>query len=251
MLVPQTVGEPDRLPHAELRRELAREGGGTPQVVLAARARFTEHQLLGGPSTEEAVHLVEELRARQQSAVAQRELQRVPERGASARHDADLAHRVGVGAPRGDERVPGFVHGHAELLVVREPAAAALGPGHHALDRVLEIPLRHALAAFVAPAPDGEERRFVDGVREIRPDEARGRAGEPLQVDARGERHLAGVHAQDRFAAHDVRRVQHDLAVEAPGPQQGRVEDVGAGSWRRAGSRRSSARSRRARRAAG
>ena len=42
------------------------------------------------------------------------------------------------------------------------------------------------------------------------------------------ERLALGVHFEDRLAAVDVGRGQHDLAVEAARPQQGRIEHVGA-----------------------
>ena len=41
------------------------------------------------------------------------------------------------------------------------------------------------------------------------------------------ERDLPGVHPQDALAAAHVRRVHHDLAVEAAGTQQRRIEHVG------------------------
>ena len=48
-----------------------------------------------------------------------------------------------------------------------------------------------------------------------------------LQVDVGRQRHLAHVHLQDLLAADDVRVRHHDLAVEAAGAQQRRVEHVG------------------------
>ena len=52
-------------------------------------------------------------------------------------------------------------------------------------------------------------------------------AGERVEVDLLGERLAAGVDLEDPLAALAVGPVDHDLAVEAPGPQQRRVEDVG------------------------
>ena len=45
-----------------------------------------------------------------------------------------------------------------------------------------------------------------------------------VEIDVRCERLVARVHLQDRLAACDVRRGDHDLAIEAPGSQEGRVE---------------------------
>ena len=47
------------------------------------------------------------------------------------------------------------------------------------------------------------------------------------EVDVVGQRHRAGVHAQDLLAALAVRRLHGHAAVEAAGPQQRRVEHVG------------------------
>ena len=48
-----------------------------------------------------------------------------------------------------------------------------------------------------------------------------------LEVDVGRERHLAHVHLQDLLAADEVGVRDHDLAIEAAGPQQRRVEHVG------------------------
>ena len=48
-----------------------------------------------------------------------------------------------------------------------------------------------------------------------------------LQVDVGRQRHLAHVHLQDLLAADHVRVRHHDLAVEAAGTQQRRIEHVG------------------------
>ena len=49
-----------------------------------------------------------------------------------------------------------------------------------------------------------------------------------LEIDVRGQRHLADVHLEDALAADDVRVRHHDLPVEAAGPQQRRIEHVRA-----------------------
>src|SRR5205823_1212620 len=45
--------------------------------------------------------------------------------------------------------------------------------------------------------------------------------------DALGERLSLGMHVEDRTPPDEVRTVDDDLAVEAAGPKQGGVEDVG------------------------
>ena len=71
-----------------------------------------------------------------------------------------------------------------------------------------------------------EQRGLVDQVGEVGAGEARGLAGERVEVDLLGERLAAGVNLEDLLAALAVGAVDDDLAVEAAGPQQGRVEDV-------------------------
>ncbi len=73
----------------------------------------------------------------------------------------------------------------------------------------------------------GEQRRLVDEVGEVGAREARRAAREHLQLDVRRERDAARVHAQDLFPALHVRARHHDLAIEAAGPQERRIEDVG------------------------
>jgi hypothetical protein len=88
---------------------------------------------------------------------------------------------------------------------------------------VLEV----AHGDHAAVLPGGHQRRLVDEVRQIRAREAGGAAGDDLDVDIGGERHVLHVHPQDPLAAVDVRIGHHDLAVEAAGTQQRRVQHVG------------------------
>ena len=115
------------------------------------------------------------------------------------------------------------VRDHA-LLALGDQAALAFGPGHHAVDRLLEL----GQADQLEVVPGGEERGLVHEVGEIGAGE-RGRAPrDDVEVDAGCERLLLAVHRQDRLAALEVGTVDDDLAVEATGPQQRGVEDVGA-----------------------
>ncbi len=59
------------------------------------------------------------------------------------------------------------------------------------------------------------------------PGEPGGLAGERVEVDLLGERLAAGVDLEDLPAPAAIGAVHDDLAVEAPGAQQCRVEDVG------------------------
>ena len=73
----------------------------------------------------------------------------------------------------------------------------------------------------------GQDRRLVDEVGEVGAGEARRLARDALDLDVLVERLALGVDLEDRGAALHVGPVEDDLAVEAAGPQQRRVEDVG------------------------
>ncbi len=72
-----------------------------------------------------------------------------------------------------------------------------------------------------------EQRGLVDQVREVRAGEARRLARERVDVDDFRERLAARVHLEDLRATLAVGTIHGDLAVEASGAQQRRIEDVG------------------------
>ena len=72
-----------------------------------------------------------------------------------------------------------------------------------------------------------EQRRLVHEVGEVGAGEAGRAPGDDVEVDARRQRLLLAVHRQDGLAALEVGSVDDDLAVEAAGPQQRGIEDVG------------------------
>ncbi len=84
----------------------------------------------------------------------------------------------------------------------------------------LEVELRH-------DPPHRLDRRLAHQGGEIGADEAVGLAGEAGDVDSFGERHAAGVDAEDLAAAVLVGNADHDLAVEAAGPPQRLVDRLG------------------------
>ena len=90
------------------------------------------------------------------------------------------------------------------------------------------IPSSSSFIADLAVAgAGGQQRRLVDQVGEVGAGEAGGLAGQRVEVDLAGQRLAAGVDLEDVLAAFAVGAVDDDLAVEAAGPQQRRVEDVG------------------------
>ena len=73
----------------------------------------------------------------------------------------------------------------------------------------------------------GEQRRLVDEVGEVGAGEAGRAAGDDARIDVGRQRHLLHVHGEDLLAAVDVGARHDDLAVEAAGAQQRRIEHVG------------------------
>ncbi len=77
------------------------------------------------------------------------------------------------------------------------------------------------------PPPRGQQRGLVDGVGQVGAGKAGRRLGDLAQIDAVGQGFAAAVDFQDRLPAILVGRVDHHLAVEAAGPQEGLVQDLG------------------------
>ena len=137
-----------------------------------------------------------------------------------------------------DERVAALVVGDDRLLRSDMTGFLRSGP---AITRSMASS-HLAMADVLAGRRAGEQRGLVHEVGEVGAGEARGAAGEHVEVDTSAVERLAlGVHVEDRLAALEVGAVDDDLAVEAPGPQQRRVEDVGPVGGRDAGSRPRSA----------
>mmetsp|Transcript_16329 Transcript_16329/g.54933 ORF Transcript_16329/g.54933 Transcript_16329/m.54933 type:complete len:219 (-) Transcript_16329:858-1514(-) len=91
------------------------------------------------------------------------------------------------------------------------------------LDRLFKVRLAH-LGPLAAHHADGS---LVCERRELRAAHARAEAGHGPQVHVGRKGQLLCVHRQDVRAALRVGDLDLDDAVEAPGPREGRVEEVG------------------------
>src|SRR5690606_6665127 len=100
----------------------------------------------------------------------------------------------------------------------------ALGAHEDLVLGAVEVFLVHAVAAVTR----GHQGGLVDEVLEVGAAEARGAAGDAVDVDAVVAGAHAGVNLEDGLAAAHVREADDDAAVEAARPEQGRVEHVGA-----------------------
>ena len=121
------------------------------------------------------------------------------------------------------DRVAHLVVGGDQTLLLAHHARLLLGAGDHAHDPLLELDL----ADLALARPGGEQRGLVDQVRQVGAGEARGLPRERVDVDDLRQRLAARVDLEDLRPALAVGAVDGDLAVEAAGAQQRRVEDVG------------------------
>src|SRR4249919_1454093 len=212
----------EALGHAEAHHHLLRRLSHLFQVVGGAGGDLAEDDLLGGAPAEGHRHRVGQLGAGGEELVLGRQADRVAERLAAA-DDRDLVDRVAVGQEVADDRVAHLVVGGDQALLLRHHAGLLLGTRDHPHDPLLEL-LHGDLALTLA---GGEQRRLVDQVGEVGTGESGRLPSQRVEVDRLRKRLAAGVDLEDVLAAFAVGPVDDDLAVEAAGPQQGRVEDVG------------------------
>ena len=120
------------------------------------------------------------------------------------------------------QRVTGLVIGGHDPLAVGDDPALALRSRDDAVDRFRQLIPADRLAVLAR----GQDRRFVDQVLQIGAGESRRLPRQALDRDVLLERLAPDMDLQDRHPALDIGPVENHLAVEAPGPQQRRVEHV-------------------------
>src|SRR6201747_968663 len=212
----------ESLGHAEPHHHLLCRLGHLFEVVGGAGGDLAEDDLLGGAAAQGHRHRVGQLGAGGEELVLGRQADRVAERLAAA-DDRDLVDRVAVGQEVADDRVPHLVIGGDQALLLAHHPGLLLGAGDHPHDPLLEL-LHAALATAGA---GGQQGGLVDQVGEVGTGESGGLRGEGVELDLPAQRLAAGVDLEDVLAALAVGTVDDDLAIETPGAQQGRVEDVG------------------------
>ena len=131
--------------------------------------------------------------------------------------------RVDTGNLERDDGVAGFVIGGQLLFVLGHGHGAALGAHHDLVLGVLEFGMGDK--ALVAPCR--HQGRLIDQVHQIGTRETGRTAGQHLEVHIGRQRHLAHMYLEHLFAARHIGVRHHDLAVEAAGTQQRRIEHVG------------------------
>ena len=120
--------------------------------------------------------------------------------------------------------MPGFVVGHALLLIFVNHALFLFQSRRHSLHTLVELLHAHGRLVF----PGRQQGRFVDEVGEVGSGEARRLPGESLEIDTLIERLAFGVDLEDRFPALEIGTIHHYLAVEPAGAQQRGIEHIRA-----------------------
>ncbi|CAM3128500.1 hypothetical protein MYSI104531_19690 [Mycobacterium simiae] len=208
--------------HAEFGDHRTRGLGGLLDVGYRAGGRLAEHQLLGRASAHREHQLRNHLRAGAQALVLFGHRDGVPA-GAAARQDRHLVHRVDVGHRPRRQGVPALVVGGDLLLLLADDPALAAWTADHPVHRLLQGgPGDHG-----AVLTSGQQRRLVDHVGQIGAGHADGPLGQPVEVGVGGDRLALRVHGQHGATARQVGVGHRDLTVEATGPQQRWVQDVG------------------------
>ena len=110
------------------------------------------------------------------------------------------------------------------LLVFGDDLAGAARAANDAVRGLLQ----GVRGDHVAADAGGQQRGLVEHVGQISAGHAGGALGQGVERDVVGQRLVLGVHLEDLGAACDVRVGHRDLAVEAAGAQQRRVQDVRA-----------------------
>ena len=114
--------------------------------------------------------------------------------------------------------------GHQAVVLFGADAGLLLGSQQHFHIGGLDV--LHADQALAGLG--GVQGRLVEQVGQIRAGKADGALRHLAEVHAGLQRLVAGVHPEDFLPPLDVGVVDRDLPVKAPGPQQRRVQDVGA-----------------------
>ena len=117
------------------------------------------------------------------------------------------------------QRMARLVPGRRLALLLRIAGRLSLAAPKHLVARLLESAHVDSLELL----PDGEQRRLVEEVREIRAREAWRAACNLLEIRAFGELDVLAVQLEDLGAPLERRQLDDHLTVEAPRPQQRRI----------------------------
>ncbi len=190
------------------------------EVVGGARGDVPVDHVLGGAPAQQDHELLVHVPRRVQRAVAAGDHRHAAR--AAARDDRQALRRVLRLAVLRHESVARLVVGDGVALLGGQRRGTALRPGERAQVALGEV-LARDLGAAVAR---GHDRGLVEHLAQVRARAARSAVRELHEIDVGCERTSARVHAEDREPALGVRQLHGDLAREAAGAQQRRVEHV-------------------------
>jgi hypothetical protein len=196
--------------------------GRTGEVIRGTGRWLPENDDLRSPAAQPHRERIGEVAPGIQVAFGLRQLLGHAERRAAG-EDGDLRHWVGVLGQDGDERMAGFVHGDRALFLGQQ-RVGAIAPADQQ-----PVPGRSEVSGGkdIAPIPHGVDRRFVHEVGEISARESRCPARHRVEIHIGAEFLAPPVDSQDRHPLLLVGQRDFHRPVEAAGPQQGRVEDLG------------------------
>ena len=214
---------PQGFVHAVARDHALGNLGHPFQVVLRPGRDVLEHKLLGGAPAQQGRQLCLEVRDAEQVLLLVGKRHDVAQR-LSAADDGNLADIVGKIQQGHHDGVTGFVVGHVAALLLRDDPALAGGAGHDPFDGFHQV--LHGDGVLILAG--GQDGGLVHQVFQIRPRQARGLGGNGLQVRVLRERLAARVDIENGVPFVPLGQVDHHLAVETAGSEQGRVQDVGS-----------------------
>ncbi len=132
----------------------------------------------------------------------------------AAGNDRNFVDRISARCHRRNQRVARLVICRVLLFFVRQNHRPALDAHHHLVFGHLKVDHHDELSVLAR----GPQRRFVHQVCQVRAGESRRAARDDGQIHVIADRHLAGVHAQNLFAALHVGTRHDHAAVEAARP---------------------------------
>src|SRR5262245_47987251 len=217
-----TEGQWAEVAHAEFANHLARQFGGAFDVVAGTRTHLAEEHLFRNTATHHDGDLRLEILLGVVMLVINWKLHCDTERHA-ARNDRDLVHRVGVWQLGSDQRVSAFVVRRNLLFFFGQDERFTLRAHQDLILSQLEVVLQHGLAVLASRAQSG----FIHHVGEIGSGEARCSTCQHREIYIFSQRNLAGMYSQNFLTSANIRTIDDDAAIEAPGAQQSRIEHVG------------------------
>src|SRR5688572_622307 len=207
--------------HAVVAHHGARDAGSLLDVTVSAVAEIAGDEFLGDAAAHRHGDFVEQTLLRTREDILGGKIGGAA-KALAARNNGNLVHRHGAVIEHTlHDRVAGLVPGNKALFGIVHHAAAFAAP-QDLVARLIDV--GHLDLLLVAAS--GQQRGFVEQIRQLSAGKARRAARDHGEVDIVGESNLAGVNAQDLLAADDVGKIDVNLAVKAARAQQRGVQYV-------------------------